>query len=38
VYGLEHIFLYVCLAYAIALVPLMLLRHKPLGIADRAGE
>ncbi|MBV4552342.1 MFS transporter [Pseudomonas sp. SWRI102] len=38
VYGLQNIYLYVCLAYAVALMPLILLRYKPLGILGKAGE
>ncbi|MBC3362215.1 MFS transporter [Pseudomonas sp. SWRI154] len=38
VYGLQNIYLYVCLAYAVALMPLILLRYKPLGMLGKAGE
>ncbi|WP_434603376.1 MFS transporter [Pseudomonas sp. R1-7] len=36
VYGLEYTYLYVCLAYAIALVPLVLLRYRPAKMLDEA--
>ncbi|AHL34222.1 MFS transporter [Pseudomonas brassicacearum] len=38
VYGLQYTYLYVSVAYALVLMPLMLLRSRPPGMPDRASE
>ena len=38
VYGLQYTYLYVTLAYGLALVPMVLLRGKPVGVPDCASE
>lgn len=38
VYGLQYTYLYVSIAYGVVLLPLVLLRYRPVGVLDQASE